>query len=242
MHFFTLTRIEVSPLAGIFIKQAKRFSIEKTLRIFPVAREGFPFILAAILCIIIAWFLGLAWAEYVLVPAAVFIIAFFRDPERRIPEDRGSIVSPADGRVIRIERLKQNGLIRADAIKISIFMNLFNVHVNRIPYAGRVKEIIYRPGKFFNADLDKASEFNEQNALVMEDESGRRFAFVQIAGLIARRIVCRARQGMAFKKGERFGLIRFGSRLDVYLPETCRLNVKVGDKVKAGNSIVGYWP
>ncbi len=211
------------------------------LRIFPVAKEGFPFILASILCIIIAWYLGLVWAEYVLIPMAIFVIAFFRDPERQTPEEQGSIVSPADGRVIRIDRLGENGLIQARAVKISIFMNVFNVHVNRIPYAGRVEKIIYRPGKFFNADLDKASEFNEQNALVMEDESGRRFAFVQIAGLIARRIVCHARQGMGFKKGERFGMIRFGSRLDVYLPETCRLSVKVGDKVRAGNSIVGYW-
>jgi phosphatidylserine decarboxylase len=207
-----------------------------------IAREGLPFILASILCIIGAWSLDLKWAEYFLVPVFVFIVAFFRDPEREAPPKEDAIVSPADGKVIRIERLKGCSFIGRDAVKISIFMNLFNVHVNRAPFGGRIREITYHPGRFFSADLDKASEENERNAIVMEDRKGRPFAFVQIAGLIARRIVCRVKVGDALKKGERIGLIRFGSRLDVYLPSTCRVSVEIGEKVRAGETTIGCWP
>ncbi|MBI5643798.1 MAG: phosphatidylserine decarboxylase family protein [Deltaproteobacteria bacterium] len=207
----------------------------------PIAREGMPFILAALICVLIVWFAGIWWLQFLFVPAAVFVIAFFRDPERAIPVDKDSIVSPADGRVIKVERLKDDRILKSEAMKISIFMNVFNVHVNRTPATGKVLDIMYNPGKFFNASLDKASLLNEQNALIMESSSGRRFAFNQIAGLIARRIVCHARKGMNLTKGQRFGLIRFGSRVDVYLPTDCRVSVKVGDKVRAGSSILGYW-
>ncbi|MBI5902707.1 MAG: phosphatidylserine decarboxylase family protein [Deltaproteobacteria bacterium] len=208
---------------------------------FPVAKEGHPFILACIICTAAVWVAGLRWLEAFFIPLTVFVIAFFRDPERRIPVDGGSIVSPADGKVIKVERERGGKFLRGEALKISIFMNVFNVHVNRVPFSGRVVEVVYNPGKFFNASLDKASLENEQNAVILETESGVRLAFNQIAGLIARRIVCYAKVGMELEKGERFGMIRFGSRVDVYLPAGCKAGVKVGDKVRAGSTILGYW-
>ncbi|MBE7415212.1 MAG: phosphatidylserine decarboxylase family protein [Deltaproteobacteria bacterium] len=207
----------------------------------PVAREGYPFILASFFCIIVVWMAGLRWLEALFLPLAVFVVAFFRDPERESPPDPKAIVSPADGRVIKVERIRDDKFLKADALRICIFMNVFNVHVNRVPASGRVVDVIYNPGRFFNASLDKASLMNEQNAVIMEDRGGRRFAFNQIAGLIARRIVCYARPGMSYGKGERFGMIRFGSRVDVYLPAGASPNVKVGDKVRAGSSIIGNW-
>lgn len=208
---------------------------------FPVAREGYPFILACLICSAVVWVAGFRWLEALFIPLTVFVIAFFRDPERRIPGDVGSIVSPADGKVIKVERERGGRFLRGEALKISIFMNVFNVHVNRVPFSGRVVEVVYNPGKFFNASLDKASLENEQNAVILETESGGRLAFNQIAGLIARRIVCYAKVGMELEKGERFGMIRFGSRVDVYLPAGCKVSVKVGDKVRAGSTILGYW-
>lgn len=207
----------------------------------PVAREGYPFILAALFCIIVVWAVGLVWLEVLLVPLGIFVVAFFRDPERETPADKSAIVSPADGKVIKVEEIKDDKFLKAEALRICIFMNVFNVHVNRVPAAGRVVDVIYNPGKFFNASLDKASVHNEQNAVIMEGPGNRRFAFNQIAGLIARRIVCYAKPGMGYEKGQRFGLIRFGSRVDVYLPAKCKAKVKVGDKVRAGSSILGCW-
>ena len=206
----------------------------------PVAMEGYPFILIALFCIIVVWLLGLKWLELLFVPLGVFVVAFFRDPERVIPNDAGSITSPADGRVIKVELIKDEKFLKTDVLRICIFMNVFNVHVNRAVASGKVVDVIYNPGRFFNASLDKASMHNEQNAVIMEDK-GRRFAFNQIAGLIARRIVCYAAPGMKYEKGQRFGLIRFGSRVDVYLPAGCSPAVKVGEKVRAGSSILGYW-
>lgn len=207
----------------------------------PIAREGYPFILIALFCIIVVWLAGIRWLEFLFVPLGIFVVAFFRDPERLIPGADGSITSPADGRVIKVELIKDEKFLKTDVLRICIFMNVFNVHVNRAIASGKVVEVIYNPGKFFNASLDKASMHNEQNAVIMEDKKGRKFAFNQIAGLIARRIVCYAKPGMKYEKGQRFGLIRFGSRVDVYLPAGCRPLVKVGEKVRAGSSILGYW-
>ncbi|MBI5491822.1 MAG: phosphatidylserine decarboxylase family protein [Deltaproteobacteria bacterium] len=207
----------------------------------PIAREGYPFILAALLVIIITGILGLFWLEAIFVPLGVFVVAFFRDPERKAPADKNSIVSPADGRVIKVERLKDERFLKSEAQRISIFMNVFNVHVNRAPASCKVRKILYNKGRFFNASLDKASLENEQNALIVEAENGKTFAFNQIAGLIARRIVCYAKEGTKLVRGERFGMIRFGSRVDVYLPKGCKVTVTVGEKVKAGTSILGYW-
>ncbi|MEK7774029.1 MAG: phosphatidylserine decarboxylase, partial [Deltaproteobacteria bacterium] len=142
---------------------------------FPVAREGYPFILACLICSAAIWFAGLRWLEAFFIPLTVFVIAFFRDPERRIPEDGDSIVSPADGRVIKVERNRDERFFKGSALKISIFMNVFNVHVNRAPFSGKVVDVIYNPGKFFNASLDKASLENEQNAIILETASGKRF-------------------------------------------------------------------
>lgn len=207
----------------------------------PIAREGYPFILIALFCIIVVWLVGLEWLEFLFVPLGIFVVAFFRDPERQTPDDAGSITSPADGRVIKVELIKDEKFLKTDVLRICIFMNVFNVHVNRAIDSGKVVDVIYNPGKFFNASLDKASMHNEQNAVIMVDNKGRKFAFNQIAGLIARRIVCYAKPGMKYEKGQRFGLIRFGSRVDVYLPAGCRPSVKVGEKVRAGSTILGYW-
>jgi phosphatidylserine decarboxylase len=177
----------------------------------------------------------------VLLALTVFVVAFFRDPERVVPVDPSSIVSPADGRVIKVERVTDFKFLKDEALKISIFMNLFNVHVNRAPAAAKVLKVIYNPGRFFNASHDKASMENEQNAVIAEGPTGRRFVFNQIAGLVARRIVCHAAEGDSLAKGERFGMIRFGSRLDVYLPVDCKVSVRPGERVKAGSSVLGYW-
>ena len=207
----------------------------------PLAREGYPFILASIFGTMILFLAGLKSVSYLSGGLAVFIVSFFRDPEREIPSETDAIISPADGRIIIVDSVFENRFMKQDAIKISIFMNVFNVHVNRVPASGKVSGVFYNPGRFFSADKDKASLENEQNALLIEADNSKRFVVNQIAGLIARRIVCYAKEGDKIERGKRFGMIRFGSRLDVYLPVDCRINVKVGDKVKAGSSILAYW-
>lgn len=207
----------------------------------PIAREGFPFILAAFILTVLVWLTGIAVLKGIFAALTVFVIAFFRDPERAAPDDPKAIISPADGKVIKIEKVFEGRLLNAEAQKISIFMNVFNVHVNRAPSDGKVVKVLYNPGKFLSANLDKASLENEQNGIVCEDKWGNRFAFNQIAGLVARRIVCRAKVGDTLSKGERFGLIRFGSRVDVYLPLECKIAVKIGDKVSSGTTILGWW-
>ncbi|MBI5236097.1 MAG: phosphatidylserine decarboxylase family protein [Deltaproteobacteria bacterium] len=207
----------------------------------PIAPEGWPFIVASLVPVAVAWIIGLVWLELIFIPPAVFVIAFFRDPEREIPNEAAGIVSPADGRVIKAEIIRDDRFLGTDALKISIFMNVFNVHVNRASASGKIVKIIYNPGKFFNASFDKASLENEQNAVILETPDGRRIAMNQIAGLIARRIVCRVNTGDSLEKGARFGLIRFGSRVDVFLPVDCVPSVKVGDKVSAGSSIIARW-
>ncbi|HZX35664.1 MAG TPA: phosphatidylserine decarboxylase family protein [Thermodesulfobacteriota bacterium] len=207
----------------------------------PIAREGYVFIFIAFVPVVITGVLGV-WRLFVLALAVnLFVINFFRDPERDVPSGENSIVSPADGRVIKAEKAFEGRLLNSEAMKISIFMNVFNVHVNRAPVSGRVAGVSYNPGKFLNASFDKASLENEQNMILVEAANGKRVAFCQIAGLIARRIVCYVKEGDAMTKGSRFGMIRFGSRLDVYLPLECRVNVKIGDKVRAGSSTLAYW-
>lgn len=207
----------------------------------PIAREGYPFIFFLLVVIIIFYILGVEVLVVISFCLAVFVISFFRDPERDIPRDKNSVVSPADGKVIRVERLQEDKFLGEEAFRISIFMTIFNVHVNRIPASGKVEDLSYNPGRFFSANLDKASNENEQNALFIKADNKRRFVVVQIAGLIARRIVCYAKKGEYVEKGNRFGMIRFGSRLDLYLPLDCLIKVKIGDKVKAGSSVLGSW-
>ena len=172
----------------------------------------------------------------------LFVISFFRDPERSIPPGEKAVLSPADGKIIKVEPCWEEHLLKGPTLKVSIFMSLFNVHVNRIPLTGRVIDISYQAGKFIRANLDKASTMNEQNALLMETPEGTRLLFVQIAGLIARRIVCWVKKGDAVERGCRFGMIRFGSRMDIYLPRDAQLQVRVGQKALAGQTILGHLP
>ena len=207
----------------------------------PVAKEGYPFIALSAVLIVIFYVVGNTVLTLLSLCLTLFIIAFFRDPEREMPDVENSFVSPADGKVIKVDRVMEERFLGEEAQRICIFMNLFNVHVNRAPASGSVKGIAYNHGKFFPADLDKASLENEQNALLIEREGGRRFVVVQIAGLVARRIVCYVKEGDTVERGKRFGMIRFGSRLDVYLPTDADIKVRVGDKVKAGSSLLGIW-
>jgi phosphatidylserine decarboxylase len=171
----------------------------------------------------------------------VFSLWFFRNPERHAPQGEKLVVAPADGRVVFAGEVREDRYLDAGAVKVSIFMSVFNVHVNRAPADGRVTDIRYNPGKFFSANLDKASLDNEQNAVVMETGGGR-LAFVQIAGIIARRIVCWVKPGDSLERGQRVGLIMFGSRLDTYLPPGSSLKVKPGDRTKAGETVIGVLP
>jgi len=205
-----------------------------------IAHEGYPFIILSLVITVFVAFLGIGWLTLLLVFITFFIVWFFRNPERSFREEEKVLISPADGKVIKIEDVEINGTISGRFKKISIFMNVFNVHVNRVPYSGKIEAINYHEGKFFSANLDKASLDNERNEVMIRTEDGRRVWMVQIAGLIARRIVCWVNVGTTIRKGERFGLIRFGSRVDVYLPEDSQISVKLRDKVKAGQTSLGY--
>jgi len=206
---------------------------------FPVANAGYPFIFASVFTTAVFALLGLITLALIGLTATFFICYFFRDPDRVVPNYTGSVVSPADGKVISAGLVDNTRFFEGSCIKISIFMSVFNVHVNRIPHEGRVTKVHYYPGKFFSANLDKASNENEHNAVFLETENGKNICTVQIAGLIARRIICRIQAGDIVTRGQRFGLICFGSRLDVYLPPEINLKVTVGDKVKAGTSVLG---
>ena len=205
-----------------------------------IAHEGYPFIIFSLVVTVFVAFLGLCWLIISFVFITFFIVWFFRNPKRSFQDEEKVLISPADGKIIKIENVEVNGTISGRFKKISIFMNVFNVHVNRAPYSGKIEIINYHEGKFFSANLDKASLDNERNEVMIHTEDGRRVWMVQIAGLIARRIVCWVDVGANIKKGERFGLIRFGSRVDVYLPEDSRISVKLKDKVKAGHTSLGY--
>jgi phosphatidylserine decarboxylase len=205
-----------------------------------IAHEGYPFIIFSLVVTFFVAFLGLCWLIISFVFITFFIVWFFRNPKRSFQDEEKVLISPADGKIIKIENVEVNGTISGRFKKISIFMNVFNVHVNRAPYSGKIEAINYHEGKFFSANLDKASQDNERNEIMIRTEDGRRVWIVQIAGLIARRIVCWVDVGANIKKGERCGLIRFGSRVDVYLPEDSIISVQLKDKVKAGHTSLGY--
>jgi phosphatidylserine decarboxylase len=211
-------------------------------RKFPIAREGLRFIIPLAVISLIFWVLCFTALAGFFSLLTLFVISFFRDPERSIPPGEKAVLSPADGKIIKVEPCWEEQLLKGPTLKVSIFMSLFNVHVNRIPLTGRVIDISYRAGKFIRANLDKASMMNEQNALLMETPEGTRLLLVQIAGLIARRIVCWVKKGDAVERGCRFGMIRFGSRLDIYLPRDTQLQVRVGQKALAGQTILGHLP
>lgn len=207
----------------------------------PIAKNGYQVIFAAAFVTLIFSLLELTALALIALAITFFICAFFRDPERVVPTEDRVVVSPADGRVVQAEIVTDNDYLGRDALKIGIFMNVFNVHVNRIPHEGVVKRVAYYPGKFINAGLDKASKENEHNAVVAQTPDGNEYAFVQVAGLVARRIISSLKPGDPITRGDRFGMICFGSRLDIYLPVNATPAVKVGDRVKAGTSIIGYF-
>jgi phosphatidylserine decarboxylase len=204
----------------------------------PVASEGWPFILP--LAVITALFFVFGWKNtgYTALALTLFVLFFFRDPERTVPEGKGVVVSPADGRVIVIKEIYEPDYLKQEVKQVSIFLSVFNVHVNRAPIGGTIETVRYNPGKFLVASVDKASLDNEQTGVVIFD--GRNRVLVkQIAGLIARRIVCYAKPGDTLSAGERYGLIRFGSRVDLFLPKNTDLMVKVGDRIKGSRDVIG---
>ncbi|MEP6828760.1 MAG: phosphatidylserine decarboxylase, partial [Rhizomicrobium sp.] len=204
----------------------------------PIHREGWPFIALFAAVNLLAFLLSI-WLGVILLPVTIWCVAFFRDPERKTPEDPGLIISPADGLLLPIIQAvppEELGLGDTPRPRLSVFMNVFNVHVNRNPVSGSVIAKSYRPGKFFNASFDKASVHNERMSLrlrLQSDNGTRDLAVVQIAGLVARRIVCDLTQGQGVQRGARFGIIRFGSRVDVYLPPGCIIVAEAGRKVRA---------
>jgi len=201
-----------------------------------IAREGWPFLAIALILAAAATIWCAAWS-IPLWAIALFVLQFFRDPAREIPQDAGAVLSPADGRIVAVERVN-DPYVQRDAIKVSVFMNVFNVHSNRSPVDGTVQRVQYFPGKFVNADLDKASLENERNAVWLRTADGQDVTSVQVAGLIARRILCYVKAGDVLARGQRYGFIRFGSRVDVYLPLTATVRVAIGDKVSATTTIL----
>ncbi len=207
-----------------------------------IAREGWPFIaIAAVIALLIhavAGF-GLAWPFWLLL---VFVVQFFRDPPRPIPTQANAVLCPADGRIVAVETA-QDPYANREALKISVFMNVFNVHSQRSPVDGAITKVEYFPGAFLNAAIDKASTENERNAVVIhETGSNQIVTSVQIAGLVARRILCYVRAGEPLSRGQRYGFIRFGSRVDVYLPLGSRARVSIGEKVSASSTILAELP
>lgn len=207
-----------------------------------IAREGWPFLGGSVaLALLVTFGSGAAIWSLPFWLVALFVLQFFRDPGREIPGNAKSVLSPADGRIVVIEPAHDPWLNR-ETLKISVFMNVFNVHSNRSPVDGEVLQRWYHPGKFINADLDKASTENERSALHIHTADGQDITCVQVAGLIARRILCYVDKGAKLTRGERYGFIRFGSRVDLYLPKDVRVKVSVGEKVRATSTILAELP
>ena len=204
----------------------------------PIAKEGFVFVVPLLVITVLMFLISFYWTTAIFGLGFLFVTWFFRDPERRIPNEPNVIVSPADGKITEI--VTENEPINGKLCKrVTIFLSVFNVHVNRVPIEGTIEDIRYNPGKFLAAFNPKASMDNEQNLILINN--GRTHIFVkQIAGLIARRIVCWPKKGDHYESGQRYGLIRFGSRVDILLPENTKLSITCGDKVSGGKSIIGY--
>jgi phosphatidylserine decarboxylase len=209
-----------------------------------IHREGYPFIALFVAVNLLAFLLA-AWLGWLLLPITIWCVAFFRDPERNTPGEPGLIICPADGKLLPLVDAAppaELGMGDAPRPRLSIFMNVFNVHVNRNPVSGNVAALAYRPGKFFNASFDKASIHNERMSIRLRPEGettdAKDLAVVQIAGLVARRIVCDLTQGQGVRRGERFGIIRFGSRVDVYLPPGTEILVAPGITTRAGETVL----
>ena len=205
-----------------------------------IAREGWPFLALAVgVSAVVTWIGGWWSAPFWLV--ALFVLQFFRDPARPMPTAANLVLAPADGRIVVVGKARDPYLDR-DALKISVFMNVFNVHSNRSPVDGEIRDAWYHPGSFLNAALDKASLENERNALHIVANNGAAITCVQVAGLVARRILCYVKPGDRLARGQRYGFIRFGSRVDLYLPPDARPLVQVGDKVAASASVLAELP
>lgn len=205
-----------------------------------IAREGWPYLAG----IVLVSFLISLWSGWLSLPfwlLSLFVLQFFRDPGRMAPDGQRNVLSPADGRIVAVEEVYDTYAER-DALKISVFMNVFNVHSNRAPVKGQVRKVHYFPGKFLNASLDKASLENERNAMVIDATDGHVVTAVQVAGLVAKRILCYVKVGDYLYAGQRYGFIRFGSRVDVYLPTTSRVRVAIGDKVQATSTVLAELP
>jgi phosphatidylserine decarboxylase len=209
----------------------------------PVAREGLPFIMLSLALLLLFLYFGFLFYTILAACLSIFSIIFFRDPERRTTPEEKTVLIPADGRILDIRHLRDShDPLGEPAVKISVFMSIFDVHVNRIPLSGKISHVTYHRGRFFLANVDKASEQNESNQITLETHSGHKIVFVQIAGFVARRIACWVKAGDEVQAGQRFGLIRFGSRVDVYLPVDSRIIAQLGHKVRAGKTILGYLP
>ncbi|MBF0564348.1 MAG: phosphatidylserine decarboxylase family protein [Nitrospirae bacterium] len=208
------------------------------------APEGLPFFIGTALLTLLTYFMSNVWVTAIPCCLFLFMFVFFRDPDRAVPAEADAIVSPADGRIIVVKDIREEEYFKCDVLKISIFMSPLNVHVNRAPYSGRVKSVKHTPGSFYKAFLDEASLKNENIAMVLDTDKGE-ILVRQVAGSVARRAVCRVSPGHELKTGERYGMIKFSSRVDLYFPHNAqagvKINVKIGDTVKAGESILAYW-
>lgn len=204
-----------------------------------IAKEGHFTIAVLLATALFMWIVGWGIFAFLSFAAAAFSAFFFRNPERTHSPESGTIISPADGKILSVTQGAAAPVTGELCTKISIFMSAFNVHVNRFPMEARVEDVKYIPGKFFVASMDKACEENERNIILLADDSSRKIVMVQIAGLVARRIVCYVKPGDKLRKGERFGMIKFGSRVDLYLPPCVEIAVKAGEKVLSGATIIG---
>lgn len=205
-----------------------------------IVSEGYPFIALASSLFLTVLFIE-PWLALVAFPLVLFVALFFRNPKRTVPEGDRIVIAPADGKILSVEEVSEGRFLKSRSIKVSIFMSPLNVHVNRMPVAGTVDLVSYNKGHFRAAFKGKAATDNEHNAIVLTMEGGRRLLFVQIAGFLARRIVCYAQPGERWAAGDIFGMIRFGSRVDVYLPTDCRVKVLPGVVVRAGETVLAEW-
>jgi phosphatidylserine decarboxylase len=203
-----------------------------------IAKEGYPLIFTVVILTLLAFVAGWMPLGIILGLIGIAIAAFFRDPERQAPVGEGLVVSPADGKVVSVAGVKGDSPFLGSATRVSIFLSPLDVHINRTPVEGRIAKVTYQQGKFLAAYKEEASQRNEQNALSIVDSKGRTLGVVQIAGVVARRIICRAKPGDRLARGERFGLIMFGSRTDTYLPESCQVEVTEGQRVKGGETVL----
>ena len=207
---------------------------------WPIAKEGLPFLIP--FALITAFFVAMGWnlLTFLGILSTLFIVLFFRNPKRKIPSLENIILSPADGKIIHVGECEEDRFLKKRVLKVSIFMSIFDVHLNRAPVSGKVLQRSYLPGRFLVANVEKSSLLNEQNAMILETEDRLKILLIQIAGFVARRIVCYAKADDNLRRGEIFGLVRFGSRVDLYLPTEVKVIVSIGQHVKGGESIIGY--